>query len=285
MRQLIAPLLKEYGLSRVASQIEQSIKDSVVIKTQRVDEDQMSIGQSKIGGLPDLPDNIQWPAWKDKPLAFIAQINLTELPKAEFLKILPSSGMLYFFYSAEQETWGFDPKDKGSWRVVYRNSGELKRRVLYIDSLENGNYNCCSVRFHLSVTIPAWSSIQFKSLNLNQEEDDRYSSLRELFLISSNSGSCFHRFLGYSDPIQNDMQLECQLVTNGLYCGDASGYNNPKVKSLEKGATNWELLLQIDSDPNASMMWGDVGRIYYWTPGDALRRHDFDTTWMISQCA
>jgi hypothetical protein len=34
-----------------------------------------------------------------------------------------------------------------------------------------------------------------------------------------------HRILGHSTNIQGDMQLEAQLVTNGLYCGDPSGYN------------------------------------------------------------
>jgi len=27
--------------------------------------------------------------------------------------------MLYFFYDQQQETWGFDPEDKGSWHVLY----------------------------------------------------------------------------------------------------------------------------------------------------------------------
>jgi len=55
------------------------------------------------------------------------------------------------------------------------------------------------------------------------------------------------------------LELECQLVTNGLYLGDLSGYKDPRRKELEPGADDWTLLIQIDSDDKAKMMWGDGG--------------------------
>jgi len=66
-----------------------------------------------------------------------------------------------------------------------------------------------------------------------------------------------HRLLGHPDQEQNDMQTECQLVSHG------SGYGDPNARLLEAGAKDWELLLQIHSDPNAGMEWGDIGKIYY----------------------
>lgn len=61
------------------------------------------------------------------------------------------------------------------------------------------------------------------------------------------------------------MQLECQLASNGIYVGDSSGYNHPKRRALENGATDWQLLFQIDSDEKGlGTMWGDVGRVYFW---------------------
>ena len=41
-------------------------------------------------------------------------------------------------------------------------------------------------------------------------------------------------------------------------------------------AADWRLLLQLDTDDEASMMWGDLGRLYFWITGDALRRRAFD---------
>ena len=99
-----------------------------------------------------------------------------------------------------------------------------------------------------------------------------------------DEGDCIHRLLGHPDQIQNDMQTECQLVSHGLNCGDGSGYKDPKARILKAGATDWELLLQIDSDDNARMMWGDVGRIYYWIRREDLKERNFGASWMILQC-
>ena len=39
--------------------------------------------------------------------------------------------------------------------------------------------------------------------------------------------------------VQGDMQLEAQLVMNGLYCGDPSGYHDPRAAKLEKTCEEW----------------------------------------------
>ena len=47
---------------------------------------------------------------------------------------------------------------------------------------------------------------------------------------------------------------------------------------------DWRLLLQIDSDENCEMMWGDVGRIYFWIKTEDLKNRDFEKVWLILQC-
>ncbi len=60
------------------------------------------------------------------------------------------------------------------------------------------------------------------------------------------------------------MKLECQLASNGLYCGDGDAYGSPQGRALADGAEDWRLLLQIDSDEDGpGWMWGDLGRIYF----------------------
>ncbi len=60
--------------------------------------------------------------------------------------------------------------------------------------------------------------------------------------------------LGQPRQIQNDMQLECQLVSNGLNFGDVSGRKDPRRAELEELVREWRLLLEIDSDDHAGMM-------------------------------
>ena len=86
-------------------------------------------------------------------------------------------------------------------------------------------------------------------------------------------------------PVQNDMQLECELVSGGLYCGNPSGYEDPRAASLAAGAADWRLLLQIDTDDDANMMWGDCGMLYWWMRDDDIRNGRWDRAHLILQCS
>jgi uncharacterized protein YwqG len=93
-----------------------------------------------------------------------------------------------------------------------------------------------------------------------------------------------HHLLGHPQPIQGDMELECQLASNGIYCGNASGYASPEAALLEAGARDWRLLLQLGTDDDRRMMWGDSGRLYFWMRDSDLVTRAFDKSWMILQC-
>jgi uncharacterized protein YwqG len=82
------------------------------------------------------------------------------------------------------------------------------------------------------------------------------------------------------------MRLECQLASHGLYCDNPSGYENPRVKLLEAGASDWRLLLQVDTDEQGpGWMWGDCGRVYYWMRAEDIRQQAWDTAWLVLQCS
>ena len=117
-------------------------------------------------------------------MSFIAQINLVELPEYDFLDVLPLDGLLSFFYSARQETWGFDPNDKGSWKVIYFDDRKLQRRDYPSDLPDEGIYKSCSVEFHHSVTIPELESpfIDLKYSN-SDKEIDQFMDLKEQIRI------------------------------------------------------------------------------------------------------
>ncbi len=185
---------------------------------------------SRVGGLPSLPDGVPWPEWKDKPLAFLCQIDLTEIPEACERQGLPASGMLYFFYNQEQETWGFDPKDKGSWQVVHASAPSDAPRAAPDGLGKDYVYTEKPVTFTPVETYPDWQDDRVGGLNLNDSQGDQYIELCSGVFQDNPT----HHLFGYPSPVQgNDMDLECQLVSHGLYCGDASGYRDPRAKELE----------------------------------------------------
>lgn len=240
-------------------------------------------GFSKIGGLPMASASLQWPIWKEKPLAFLCQIDLEAIPRSEHTMLLPREGILYFFYDQEQSTWGFDPKDRGSWKVLYANEKIVMKPLNAPAGLgKEGIYKEKYIKFSEIQTYPDWQDDRIDKLNLNDAQSDDYFELCSS--IFGNQPA--HQLFGYPSPVQgNDMDLESQFVSNGLYCGDAAGYNDPRAKELESGRHEWILLLQLDSDDDTEMMWGDVGMLYFWIRKNDLKNRNFNDVWMILQCS
>jgi uncharacterized protein YwqG len=120
--------------------------------------------------------------------------------------------------------------------------------------------------------------------DLSDEQDDAYYELFDEFNDECFGGANRHRICGLPDIVQNPMERECQLVTNGLYVGGLD-YDRERAAELEPGAADWHLLAPIDTDEDLGLFWGDTGCIYWW-----LREADFATgrverCWGIVQIA
>ena len=238
---------------------------------------------SHLGGLPRLPDGVAWPVRNGMRMGFLARLSLAELHRAHPISWVPAQGALLFFYDWDEQPWGFDPKDRGGWMVLHvpdlpepLPSGERS----YAE--EGDALPHCNVHFAPVEVFPSYSRGPVHRLELTDEEFYEYCSIvDEVF-----HGSPKHQISGFPSPVQaDDMELECQLVANGLYCGDGSGYDDPRVKDLRSGAANWRLLLQLDSDDELNVMWGDMGMIYFWVEEDKASRGDFSNTWLVLQCS
>jgi uncharacterized protein YwqG len=289
---------EEFKIGSFYNIIEPTLKNAIRIKLNPVSENKIDIGKSKIGGKPDLPLNQKWftetniEIIKEKKLfflnkksekeitrslSFLAQINLSEIKNYDTENLLPKSGILYFFYSSEQSSWGFDFADRNKFKVFFYDDdlNNLRRNEFPENLEEDGKFKSCELNFESEVSLPSCDNEIYGKLK--EEEMD-------LIFEEILNEETINKLLGHSDIIQNEMELECELVTNGIYCGDPSGFNNPKAKELEKNAKDWQLLFQIDTNEEAEMMWGDCGRIYFWIKKEDLKNKNFENCWMILQC-
>jgi uncharacterized protein YwqG len=57
-----------------------------------------------------------------------------------------------------------------------------------------------------------------------------------------------------------------------------------ETPSLDEAVKRWVLLLQVDSDDDAELMWGDAGRLFFWIPEEALAAGDFSAVFVQLQC-
>jgi uncharacterized protein YwqG len=234
--------------------------------------------RSRIGGDPDVPSDFTWPMYRDVPQSFVAQIDLAEvhsLPPG----VLPESGLLSFFYDSDQSVWGFDPAEVGASRVAYFGDHiALHSRASPVEHPNYVGFDQRWLRPKLDISFCPWESFDLETLGLSRDELFAYAD------VLSTDPSPIHRMLGHPSPVQGDMQLECQLVSSGLYCGNSSGYEDHRAASLRAGASDWRLLLQIDTDDDANMMWGDCGMLYWWMRDDDIRHGRWGRAHLILQC-
>jgi len=282
-------LFHNEGLARVADQLGQLAQPSIRMASQARGESAFALGTSKLGGLPDLSEGMAWPTWKESPLAFIAQINLSEVYAFDVAGLLPAAGLLSFFYDADHVPVGYDPAWRGGWRVLYGKGSRLQRvsvpaALLAKEStwLPPGQqYAECALRFSLEATLPPADSTSIESLHLSNQEREAY--WRVLTTLEQRTPGPRHRLLGHPDALQGDMQIESQLASHGLYLGNGWPKESARVEQLLRGTQDWQLLLQLDTDPVTEMLWGIEGRCYYWIQTQALQKQQFENVWFIMQ--
>lgn len=238
---------------------------------------------SHLGGVPELPEHVSWPEREGRRLGFLARLSLKELQAVNTIDWLPGEGALLFFYDLEDQPWGFDPADRGAAVVLH--VPDLMQPAAPADRDDLGFTVPVAYRDVAFRAIRSWpdtSRADMNALDLSGAEVEAAWALVD----AEFQGCPQHQVAGFPQPIQgDDMELECQLVTHGLYCGNAAGYQDPRAEALGAGAANWRLLFQIDSDDDWGVMWGDLGRLYFWVEEDAARRGDFSNTWLILQCS
>jgi uncharacterized protein YwqG len=237
--------------------------------------------RSHLGGAPILPTSVPWPSKEGTPLDFLAQIDLAELQQEVALEWLPSNGKLLFFYDCELQPWGFDPKDRGGWAVLHTPGdspavGPTTRPAPARISLER-----TAIAFRRIDSFPSAGRTEIEELRLTDPELERYDELCDL----PYRDRPWHQIGGYPAPEQSDaMELECQLASNGVSCGDVGTENDPRFVELSPGAADWRLLLQLDSDDDLGVMWGDLGRIYFFVREEDARAGRFQDAWLVLQC-
>ena len=233
--------------------------------------------QSYFGGIPIAGASLEWPCKNGNPLAFLASIHLQSLQEVLELPWLPAHGRLLFFYDVDNQPWGFDPKDRDSWAVIHVNDGRTQVQPPGAIAALPQRF----ISYREIESYPSWERPEVSALHLSDAEVDMLSDLCD----ASYGSEAPHQIGGFPNPLQGDeMELECQLVSHGIYCGDSSGRSDPKREGLLSGAASWKLLLQFSSDSELDVMWGDMGRLYFWIREEDARAGRFEGVWVVIQC-
>lgn len=290
-----------------AAKIKPLIRPSLEIKTEPTSMDDIPIGGSRIGGVPDAPADFKWPEWKGGPLDFLAQFNLAELYCEEFGKELPNTGWLYFFWDVleyeHEDGCGLNPQ---AWRVIHFDgqADSLQRIALpdfdpegtgeeWFDARHPEGFSPCTLTSRL-----AWVPPHPRSLVCNfdwgfsKDQAKRYSDTFDVEYLSEtidspDDQSGGHRLLGYANIIQAEVEVDAYFGATQISGADQQALYQARRTGDKSGfvpALDWRLLFQIDTDEHAKMMYGDVGAVYFMLRNDALMNRDFDQVQVVMQC-
>ncbi|HYL99351.1 MAG TPA: YwqG family protein [Blastocatellia bacterium] len=273
-------LVELLGLGHRADELRTHSSEALSVRASSAQGNELDLCESKIGGLPDLPDEQIWPAIDRRPLSFIAQINLSQLPKFAERGLLPSYGILSFFYDAVNQPWGLIAQDRGKWKVLYFDtSSGISRRPAEVDANRCPQFEAYAMEFEPKITFsrPGLSAIKEVFVDVDELDmtyDQSYGLIEEFETVSE--ASLGHQLLGRPYALQEDMEPLCESLL-----GD--GTVNEKRGELPS-ISDWRLLLQISSDRKVGMEWGDAGYLYYWIKRDDLIRQAFDKVRVFLQC-
>ena len=302
----LAPLSEKHGLSRMADQIQAAVVEGIHL-SKRVtstpidssrrwfglfkgkSQIQQAVqpaapGLSKLGGVPDLPPEIEWPSISRKPLGFIAQIDCAMVVQVSEASLLPRSGMLFFFYDFVEQPWdGASPAEDSGRAVIYVADLPNPRSAIVPASIAKETILLPEFPIDLRVvpTLPGYDTEEGASLAFTEQERDAYFELLADMDAQFMGNQPRHKLGGFAENIQGDVRAEFAAALDSA--GKPSGTAD-WAKATEK-ATEWELLLQIDSDDQLNVMWGDAGMIYFGLRREDLTSARFENSRVILQCS
>lgn len=225
-------------------------------------------GFSKLGGAPELPKGMTWPAEHGRLRSFAAQLDLAALRAHGGPEWLPHQGRLYAFVDEDRN--GFPDLVRMLYSVDPWGPAVLppNRAVKTLPERR--------VAFEVYSSIPSldWLGIDLSEVDIGPDELDELAD-------APWDDEIQHRIGGYPSEIQSEqMAISCELMRRGL----PSEYEGTEITpAIERASKQWRMLLQIDSDPALKMNWGDGGRLYVFIREKDALKGDFSQTVTISQ--
>ena len=235
------------------------------IKIETIPESKPKIYESKFGGNPYLPKNTEHPIEPSGvPMILLAQINFEEVPE---FQNMPQKGMLQFFISPIEDEdiyYGLDldnPTIQEHFKVVYHENVITDENLLVTDFSYMDKYGIDYEIAPVSTEV----SIKFK---LNTQPitatDYRFEQLVE-------SNKVFKQL--WDDEDASDCHYE--EFYGGHQIEGYSSFTQTDPREAEELQKYDIMLLQIDTDDEVDIMFGDAGIANFFIKSEDLKNLNF----------
>lgn len=232
----IRRLILESPLAHAVDQIMPYSRPAVRMRSYLVeDADELPIGASRIGGVPDLPPGLRWPVYKGRESEFLFQIDFAKAAEAYALPTMPDSGMLFVFRNYDPAV-GEDHTDDPNQCYVGFFENDLSSLVRTPCPHEGTRvFNTCEIVFEREDCLPDLWELETAGLFGDEARD---VTLEFNNRLNDAVDMPVHRIGGYPMLIQSFLE--------GLNLDDFH--------------------FQIDTDEEVGWGCGDEGRLYFRLP-------------------
>ncbi len=287
-KQALIDIIKKYAVEPYRSAMIEDLKPAIRLRT--TGEACHKIGATKLGGCPDLPAQINWPknSADGQYFSFLGQINLSEIKVFDELKLLPSHGILYFFFN-------LDSGDEG--KVIFSATAEDLESAILPHELATKNKTFwqkiffrkpirrilkeSTVKLEQEYNIPSWDALSLERIYQETKTDIKPIDAFDEAIFDAkyedgeSETTSNHHLLGPYQGIQHESH-ELNFV-------QIKDFQQPSLAEINQ-ALAWKLLLQIDSDDQLELIWGDWGRVYFFILAEDLKNLNFDRVKIIAEC-
>lgn len=272
----------EYDIRQIIDEVHKELpaKPMLIFKPEA---GKTGLFDSKLGGVPYLPKNFDYPKgtespYRDVPLKLLAQLNFEQLPHIE---PFPQKGILQFYCACDDDSYlygaDFDyPTKQNGFRIIYHEniitdvSQLMDESDMPVFDTSNGGFPFegefilkaeqpaqCKASIHdkffYDLIMEKCSKLCGKELNnIFKLKNEGFGNIDFIYEENANESTCIG---GYPYFTQDDVR----------FGGKFDDCNT--------------LLLQIDSfydkETKAEIMWGDMGIANFFIPEENLKKCDF----------
>ena len=295
--------IRESEFAHLETQLAALLEPSIRVGVRPGPGEELELGESRFGGLPDLPPSLAWPRYGERPMALIAQLRLADLTAIDSRQLLPHHGWLYFFFDAANDAPYEDaPDGQRSWRVLYFDgpAEQLQRTTPPEPRDEHNEFQLSTLGFDEELTLPSYGSTLLAETPIDAAQRKAYEEL--VFALHARAplphedvasmldklqgrlqqwwiGEPIHRILGHPEHFQLDPRVDWQRLAEHRLVTRAAD------EGIEAAARDWLLLLQVDNYAGGpDWMWGDNDTLYFGIHKDDLAARRFDAVQWTVEC-
>jgi hypothetical protein len=224
-------------------------------------EDYAVVGNARYGGVPDLPEYLDWPRdGYGKCLSFMMQINLADVPPIVGSP-LPARGMLYCFHGDDAES----VCGEGS-RILY---ADVETRVLgranKPDSYSMDEYarlKPYQLEIQTALNLPQWTCPEY----------------REVMHVLTGTGDLEAGYEDFASKVKNP----AQRIVAGQLLGQPAWIGYVPDDQIALSATvpqsEWFLLWRVNSSEEVEAIFWDAGYVQVYARREAAVQGSFGLT-------